>query len=120
MIGQSHDDQRYGTATLPAALRVGTGQIIGWHYKRRRRLAFRDFMNRVVKLCEDKEIHPILDNLSTHKPKRDPWLARHPNVHFHDTPTRTSWINQIEIWFSILSPTRTWVTSPVPCPRQLH
>ncbi len=45
----------------------------------------------------------MLDNLSTHKPKRDLWLARHPNVHLHYTPTRTSWLNQIEIWFSILS-----------------
>ena len=45
----------------------------------------------------------ILDNLSTHKPKRDMWLARHPNVHFHYTPTHSSWLNQIEIWFSILA-----------------
>ena len=42
-------------------------------------------------------------SLSTHKPKRDLWLARHPNVHFHYTPTHTSWLNQIEIWFSILA-----------------
>ena len=60
-------------------------------------------MNRVVKQYEGKEIHVILDNLSTHKPKRDLWLARHPNVHFHYTPTHTSWLNQIEIWFSILA-----------------
>ena len=45
----------------------------------------------------------VIDNLSTHKPKRDLWLARHPNVRFHYTPTHTSWLNQIEIWFSILS-----------------
>src|SRR5208283_3603452 len=103
MIGQSHDYKRHGTSTLFAALNVGTGQIIGKHTKRRRRIEFRDFMNRVVKQYEGKEIHVILDNLSTHKPKRDLWLARHPNVHFHYTPTHTSWLNQIEIWFSILS-----------------
>lgn len=45
----------------------------------------------------------ILDNLSTHKPKRDMWLKRHGNVHFHYTPTHASWLNQIEIWFSILA-----------------
>ncbi len=45
----------------------------------------------------------MLDNLNTHKPKRDLWLARHPNVHFHFTPTHASWLNQVEIWFSILS-----------------
>src|SRR6201747_3013508 len=99
MIGQSHDYKRHGTSTLFAALNVGTGQIVGKHYKRRRRIEFRDFMNRVVKQYESKEIHGILD----HKPTRDLWLARHPNVHFHYTPTHTSWLNQIEIWFSILA-----------------
>jgi transposase len=103
MIGQSHDYKRHGTSTLFAALNVSTGQITGRHYKRRRRVEFRDFMNRIVRQYQDKEIHVILDNLSTHKPKRDLWLARHPNVHFHYTPTHTSWLNQIEIWFSILA-----------------
>ena len=60
-------------------------------------------MNKIVADYSEREIHVILDNLSTHKPKRDLWLARHPNVHFHYTPTHTSWLNQIEIWFSILS-----------------
>lgn len=50
----------------------------------------------------DTQLHVILDNLNTHKPKYDRWLARHPNVTFHFTPTRASWLNQIEIWFSIL------------------
>lgn len=45
----------------------------------------------------------MLDNLNTHKPKRDPWLAPHPNVHFPFTPSYASWLNQVEIWFSILS-----------------
>lgn len=103
MIGQSHDYKRNGTTTLFAALDVATGKVTGRHYKRRRRLEFLDFMNRIVKLYEGKEIHVLIDNLSTHKPKRDLWLARHPNVHFHYTPTHTSWLNQIEIWFSILS-----------------
>jgi transposase len=103
MIGQSHDYKRNGTTTLFAALDVATGKVTGRHYKRRRRLEFLDFMNRIVKLYEGKEIHVVIDNLSTHKPKRDLWLARHPNVHFHYTPTHTSWLNQIEIWFSILS-----------------
>ena len=60
-------------------------------------------MNIVVADYPDREIRVILDSLSTHKPKRDPWLARHPNVRLHHTPTHTSWLNQIEIWFSILS-----------------
>ncbi|EQD72460.1 transposase [mine drainage metagenome] len=50
----------------------------------------------------DQEIHVILDNLSTHK-KNEDWLSRHPNVTFHFTPTSASWLNQVEIWFGILS-----------------
>jgi len=60
-------------------------------------------MNEAVKSYPGKEIHVILDNLNTHKPKADRWLNRHKNVHFHHTPTHASWLNQIEIWFSILS-----------------
>jgi len=103
MIGQSHNYKRNGTTTLFAALNVATGEVSGRHYKRRRRLEFLDFMNRMVKQYPGKEVHVILDNLSTHKPKRDLWRARHPNVHFHYTPTHASWTNQIEIWFSILA-----------------
>ena len=60
-------------------------------------------MNQVVAQHPGKQIHVILDNLSTHKPKRDMWLARHPNVHLHYTPTHASWLNQIEVWFSVLA-----------------
>jgi transposase len=103
MIGQSHDYKRHGTTTLFAALNVATGEVVGRHFKRRRRVEFLGFMNTIVADYPDREIHVILDNLSTHKPKRDLWLARHPNIHFHYTPTHASWLNQIEIWFSILS-----------------
>ncbi len=103
MIGQSHDYKRNGTTTLFAALNVGSGQVTGKHYPRRRRVEFLDFMNRVVAQHEGKEIHVVLDNLSTHKPKRDVWLKRHPNVRFHYTPTHASWLNQVEIWFSSLA-----------------
>jgi len=103
MIGQSHDYKRNGTTTLFAAFNVASGEVTGRHYGRRRRVEFLDFMNRVVARHPGKEIHVILDNLSTHKPKRDMWLARHPNVHLHYTPTHASWLNQIEIWFSILA-----------------
>ena len=73
------------------------------HFNRRRRREFLSFMNEVVKSYPGKEIHVILDNLNTHKPKTDRWLNQRKNVHFHHTPTHASWLNQIEIWFSILS-----------------
>ena len=103
LIGQSHDYKRHGTTTLFAALDLESGKVVGKHYKRRRRIEFLDFMNKVVTAYPDKEIHVILDNLSTHKPKRDMWLKGQKNVHFHFTPTHASWLNQVEIWFSILS-----------------
>jgi transposase len=104
LTGFSHDYKRHGTTTLFAALNVLTGQVKAKHYRRRRRREFLDFMNDVVRdYPPDQEIHVILDNLNTHKPKNDRWLARHKNVHFHFTPTHASWLNQIEVWFSILS-----------------
>jgi transposase len=104
LSGFSHDYKRHGTTTLFAAFNVLTGQIpLVHHRQRRRRREFLDFMNELVAAYgPERGIHVILDNLSTHKPKHDRWLARHPNVHFHFTPTRASWLNQIECWFSIL------------------
>jgi transposase len=92
--GQAHDYTRHGTSTLFAAFDIASGEVVARHYKRRRRVEFLDFMNRVVADHAGREIHVILDNLNTHKPKRDGWLARHKNVHFHFTPTHASWLNR--------------------------
>lgn len=105
LTGFNHEYKRHGTTTLFAALEIATGLIQTSHYKRRRRREFLDFMNEIIALYPNQEIHVILDNLNTHKPKNDRWLSRHKNVHFHYTPTRASWLNQIEIWFSILTRT---------------
>jgi transposase len=101
--GFSHCYKRNGTTTLFAALDVLTGEVQTGHYARRRRREFLDFMNDVVAANPGRELHVILDNLNTHKPKRDRWLQRHPEVHLHFTPTYSSWLNQVECWFSILS-----------------
>jgi len=100
--GFNHEYKRHGTTTLFAALEVATGMLKVGHYHRRRRREFLDFMNQVVAQYPEKELHVILDNLNTHKPKHDRWLAKHPTIHFHYTPTHASWINQVECWFSIL------------------
>jgi transposase len=102
--GFSHDYKRHGTTTLFAAFHVLTGQVpLHHHRQRRRRREFLDFMNDLVAGYDpQQQIHVIVDNLSTHKPKHDRWRARHPQVHFHFTPTHASWLNQIECWFSIL------------------
>jgi transposase len=102
LTGQSHDYKRHGTSTLFAALEVATGKVQATHKKRRRRVEFLAFMNEVTAAYPGKRLDVILDNLNTHKPRNDRWLARHPHVRFHYTPKRASWLNQVEIWFSIL------------------
>ena len=120
LTGYSHQYKRHGKTTLFAALEVATGLVKAGHYARRRRREFLDFMNDVIAdYPDDQEIHVILDNLNTHKPKHDRWRARHPNVHFHFTPTRASWLNMIEIWFSILS-RRALKGASFTSPRQLR
>jgi transposase len=101
--GFSHCYKRHGTTTLFAALEITTGLVKTAHYQRRRRREFLNFMNEIVAAHPDREIHVVLDNLNTHKPKQDRWLKRHSNVRFHFIPTYSSWLNQVEVWFSILS-----------------
>ena len=101
LTGQSHDYKRHGVTTLFAAFNVATGKVTSAHQKRRRRVEFLDFMDEVVAVYPGEELHVILDNLNTHK-NNDEWLALHPQVTFHFTPTSASWLNQVEIWFSIL------------------
>jgi len=117
--GFSHDYKRHGTTTLFAALEVATGRVKAGHYNRRRRVEFLDFMNDVISDYPGRELHIILDNLNTHKPKRDRWLSRHPNVHFHFTPTHASWLNQIEVWFGILE-IRALRNASFTAPRQVR
>ncbi len=100
--GFNHEYKRHGTTTLFAALEIATGLVQVGHYPHRRRREFLDFMNQLVAHYPERELHVVLDNLNTHKPKHDRWLVKHPNVHFHYTPTHASWLNQVECWFSIL------------------
>ncbi len=103
ITGYNHEYKRHGTSNLFTALTVATGQVRAKHYARKRRIEFLDFMNTVVAGYPDgTQLHVVLDNYSTHKPKDDRWLRQHPNVHFHYTPTHASWLNQVEVWFSIL------------------
>jgi transposase len=95
--------KRHGTLNLFAALRVATGEVKTAFTPRKRREEFLQFMDEIVEeALPGQELHVILDNYCTHK-KCDTWLAQHPNVHFHFTPTSASWLNQVEIWFGILS-----------------
>jgi transposase len=93
--------KRHGTSTLFAAFDIANGEVVTRHDKRRRRVEFLDFMNRIVAAHRGREIHVVLDNRNTHKPKRDRWRPRHKNVHFHFTPTLACWLNQVGCWLSI-------------------
>jgi transposase len=103
LTGFSHEYRRHGTSTLFAALEVATGQVKAGHFQRRRRRDFLAFMNEVVAAYPRRELHVIVDNLNIHKPKQDRWLRQHPQVHLHFTPTHASWLNQVEVWFSLLA-----------------
>lgn len=95
--------KRHGTLNLFAALEVGTGQIHTKFTESKKREDFRSFLDELVAdQPKDREIHVILDNYSPHK-RNDDWLAKYEGrVQFHFTPTSASWLNQIEIVFSLL------------------
>jgi transposase len=95
--------KRHGVINLFAALPVFSGVIQSKTTSTKKRPDFQAFLDEVIAdVPADKDIHIILDNYSTNK-KNDDWLAQHPNTHFHFTPTSASWLNQVEIWFGILS-----------------
>ena len=98
---------RHGTLSLYAALDVKTGQVQGMTAGRHTSKEFIAFLEGLVaRTGWAKELHLVLDNLSAHKTKDvDRFLAEHPHVHFHFTPTYSSWLNQVELWFAKI-PTR--------------
>ncbi|MGH8858817.1 MAG: IS630 family transposase [Polaromonas sp.] len=101
--GMKSTYKRHGTINLFAALNVATGVIQSKTTESKKRPDFQSFMDEVVAdVPASQEVHVILDNYATHK-KNDEWLAAHPNVHFHFTPTSASWLNQVEIWFGIFT-----------------
>ncbi len=102
---RTHDYRRHGTTSLFAALDVATGRIIGEVHRRHRAIEFRSFLDRIdQEVPADLEVHLVLDNYGTHKtPLIHRWLLRHPRFQLHFTPTYSSWINQVERWFAMLT-----------------
>jgi transposase len=104
----THDYKRNGTTTLFAALDVLDGKVVGQCMQRHRHQEFIRFLNAVEKTVPvAKAMHVILDNYAAHKhPKVIAWLARHPRVTFHFTPTSASWLNAVEGFFAALTKRR--------------
>lgn len=102
---RTHDYKRHGTTSLFAALDVKAGTIIGKCMPRHRAAEFRRFLDTIEKnVPADLDIHVVMDNASSHKTKliRD-WFAKRPSWHAHFTPTSSSWINQVERFFALLT-----------------
>jgi transposase len=101
---RSHDYVRHGTTTLFAALEIATGQVIDACMPRHRHQEFLRFLKQVAKAYPRKKLHIVLDNYGTHKhPTVRAWLAKNPRVQLHFTPTSGSWLNMVEIFFSIIT-----------------
>jgi transposase len=100
---RTHDYYRHGTTTLFAALEIATGTVTAATKPRHRHQEFLAFLKQVARAYPDRELHLVMDNYAAHKrvEVRD-WLAANPRVHVHDTPTSGSWLNLVEVWFSII------------------
>lgn len=100
---RTHDYVRHGTTTLFAALDIATGKVTGQCKTRHRRQEFLGFLKHVARAYPDRELHLVMDNYATHKTVevRD-WLAANPRITVHFTPTSGSWLNLVEVWFSII------------------
>ena len=101
---QTHDYKRHGLTSLYAALEVASGKVLGQCSERHTGADFLRFLKLLQRRYRARDLHVILDNSSTHStPEVRDWLAKHPNVSFHFTPTGASWLNMIEAWFGILT-----------------
>ena len=100
----THDYKRNGITSLFAALEVGTGRVTQEARARHTGEDFLGFLRLIARTYPRRELHVVLDNVSTHKtPAVREWLADHQRITFHFTPTSASWMNQVETWFGVLS-----------------
>jgi len=99
---RSHDYIRHGTTTLFAALEIATGKVTSRCQDRHRHEEFLVFLRQVARAYPGVQLHLVMDNYAAHKhPEVKAWLEANPRVHVHYTPTHASWMNLVEVWFSI-------------------
>jgi transposase len=103
--GITHDYIRHGTTTLFAALDIASGQVLTQCKRRHRHQEFLQFLRHLdANVPPALDVHLVVDNYGTHKhPSVRRWLAARPRYHVHYTPTYASWLNQVEIWFNIIT-----------------
>ena len=102
---RTHDDDRHGITSLFAAFNIADGTVISQLHRRHRATEFKKFLIAIDKaVTAELDVHLVADNYGTHKtPEIQAWLTRHPRFHVHFTPTGSSWINQVERWFGLLT-----------------
>jgi transposase len=102
---RTHDYKRHGTTSLFAALDIATGKVIGQCFPRHRATEFRKFLDEIeANVPKDLDVHLVMDNYATHKtPLIRAWFAKRPRWHVHLTPTSSSWLNQVERFFALLT-----------------
>jgi transposase len=102
---RTHDYYRHGITSLFAAFNIADGSVISQLHRRHRAGEFKKFLVAIDKAVPaGLDVHVVCDNYGTHKtPEIQSWLARHPRFHVHFTPTGSSWLNQVERWFGLLT-----------------
>jgi transposase len=101
---RSHDYVRHGTTTLFAALEVATGKVVDQCFQQHRHTEFLAFLKLVAKAYPRRQLHLVVDNYGTHSHATvRAWLAKHPRIHLHFTPTSASWMNLVEVFFAIIT-----------------
>ena len=102
---RTHDYLRHGITSLFAAFNIADGTVISELHRRHRAIEFRKFLARIDKAVPaGLDVHLVCDNYATHNtPEIRAWLARHPRFRVHFTPTGSSWMNQVERWFGLLT-----------------
>ncbi len=102
---RTHDYLRHGITSLFAAFNIADGTVISELHRRHRAIEFRKFLTAIDKAVPaDLEVHLVCDNYATHNTAEiKTWLTRHPRFHVHFTPTGSSWMNQVERWFGLLT-----------------
>ncbi|MHB8655870.1 MAG: IS630 family transposase [Terriglobia bacterium] len=100
----SHEYKRNGTASLLACFEVHSGQVRAEPIRRNDSVTFIRFLRRLLHAYPAKDLYVVADNGSSHRSKKTlAWAAKQKRLHLAFTPTHASWLNQIEIWFGILT-----------------
>jgi transposase len=102
---RTHDYVRHGVTSLFAAFNIADGTVISAIHRRHRAVEFKKFLTTIdAQVPAELDVHLICDNYGTHKtPAIRAWLAKHPRFHIHFTPTSSSWVNQVERWFGLIT-----------------